>query len=424
MTGPEPLPLPYPDGVLTILESLADSYFETDLAGIFTYVNPAFCQAVGRPQEEIIGSSYRLFTAPAFIREVDRIFSRVLKTGTACPGFEFQFHWPDGGLGVAASSLSLKHDKAGQPHGFLGILRDITARQRADAALQHAVQAAERELEIGREIQSSFLPGDLPSLPGWELAASLEPAREVAGDFYDVFPLSGGKRLALVVGDVTDKGVGAALFMALFRSLIRAYADQHYALGWMDILAADREGEPEGSGVDRRRALLSTGSTALSTAVTLTNNYIATTHEQSSMFATIFFGVLDPATGALAYINGGHEPPIVIGPDGVQARLAPTGPAVGMLPDLAFRIERTRLAPEDILLAYTDGVTDARSPAGDFFTEEALVALAGTAPPSAQGLLDRIRDQLLAHIGDRALFDDITLLALRRQPDSEEPDIL
>ncbi len=417
MTGPVPASLPPPDGAPTPLESLADPYFETDLAGVFTYVNSAFSRAAGRPPADILSSSYRRFTALAFLQVVDRVFRIVRETGEACPAFEFQFSRPDGDDRVAECSLSLRRDAAGSPFGFQGILRDITARDQARAALQQAIEGAERELEIGREIQSGFLPGELPSLAGWELAASLEPAREVAGDFYDVFPLSGGKRFALVVGDVTDKGVGAALFMALFRSLIRAYADQHYALGWMDMLAADRKRGPESSGVGRRRALLSTGSTALSTAVALTNNYIAGTHGESSMFATLFFGVLDPVTGDLMYINGGHEPPIVTGPAGVRARLAPTGPAVGMLPDLEFRIEHTRLGPDDILLVYTDGVTDARNAAEEFFAEETLLALVEAPPPSAQGLLDLIRTRLDEFVGDRTPFDDITMLALRRQPD-------
>ncbi len=405
-----------PGGRDARLESLPDPYFETDLAGTYTYVNAAFCQVIGHPRAAILGRPAQYFSAPGYAATMDEAFKRVKGTGEACPAFEFQLRGPDGTHRVVESSLSLRRDEAGSPVGFHGILHDITARQRSQVALQHAVEAAARELEIGREIQSGFLPAALPPSEGWELAACLEPARVVAGDVYDAFPLSTGKRLALVVGDVTDKGIGAALFMALFRSLLRAYADQHESLGWMDILAADRESPGERSGVDRRRALLSTGSTALSNAVKLTNNYISSTHGSTNMFATIFFGVLDPATGVLMYINGGHEPPLVTGPAGVRARLAPTGPAVGMLPGLDFRIDQVRLAPGEILLAYTDGATDSRSPGGDFFSEEALVALAGKPPPSAQGLIDRVRDRIAAHRHSRAAFDDLTLLAVRRVP--------
>ncbi len=107
---------------------------------------------------------------------------------------------------------------------------------------QRSREAMERELEIARRIQASFLPDNLPQPEGWEIASRFEAAREVAGDFYDAFSLAGGKRIGLVVGDVCDKGVGAALFMSLFRSLIRAFADQHYSLGWMDLLASDAPG--------------------------------------------------------------------------------------------------------------------------------------------------------------------------------------
>src|SRR5512139_3144966 len=91
----------------------------------------------------------------------------------------------------------------------------------------------DHEMEIARRIQASFLPEELPQFQGWEIAARFQPARQVAGDFYDAFPLIQNRRLALVIGDVCDKGVGAALFMALFRTLIRAFAQQHYALRWM-----------------------------------------------------------------------------------------------------------------------------------------------------------------------------------------------
>jgi len=179
---------------------------------------------------------------------------------------------------------------------------------------QRSREAMERELEIARRIQASFLPDNLPQPEGWELASRFEAAREVAGDFYDAFSLAGGKRIGLVVGDVCDKGVGAALFMSLFRSLIRAFADQHYSLGWMDLLASDAPGsnmaEPlRSSSVSRRRELLTPGTTALKKAVVLTNDYIANNHGQTSMFATLFFGVLDPTTGTLTYINGGTSPP-------------------------------------------------------------------------------------------------------------------
>lgn len=284
---------------------------------------------------------------------------------------------------------------------------------------QRSREAMERELEIARRIQASFLPDNLPQPEGWEIASRFEAAREVAGDFYDAFSLAGGKRIGLVVGDVCDKGVGAALFMSLFRSLIRAFADQHYSLGWMDLLASDAPGsnKPDplrSSSVSRRRELLTPGTTALKKAVVLTNDYIANNHGQTSMFATLFFGVLDPTTGTLTYINGGHEPPMLIGPTGIKARLAPTGPAVGIFPGMEFGIEQVNLEYGDTLLAFTDGVLDASNNANQFFGELKLERLVQPPVISAESILETILVAIHDHMAGVEQFDDITLLALRR----------
>jgi len=275
-------------------------------------------------------------------------------------------------------------------------------------------ETAERDLEIGRQIQASFLPDELPQPAGWEIASHFQAARQVAGDFYDAFKMAGGKRIGLVVGDVSDKGVGAALFMALFRSLIRAFAEQHASLGWMDILESEAAEAQHSASVGRRRELLSPGSTALKKAVDLTNDYIAINHSKANMFATLFFGVLDPATGALTYINAGQEPPLLVGPQGIRSRLVPTGPAVGLLPGLAFSLEQVDVEPGDLLLAFTDGVLDARSPDGESFGDQRLARLVEQPCKSASELLDRIQAGLSRHSAGIEQFDDITLLAVRR----------
>ncbi len=257
------------------------------------------------------------------------------------------------------------------------------------------LKGLERELEIGREIQASFLPEDLPQPPGWEIAARFQPAREVAGDFYDAFPLANNERIGLVIADVCDKGVGAALFMALFRSLLRALANQNF------------------SGSNRAANLEKT--------VAFTNNYIAHTHRQANMYATLFFGVLDTATGSLSYINAGHNPPIIIGDRRVKAQLVRTGPAVGILPDMNFAIKQTRLEPNDMLIAYTDGVTEARNPSGAFYTDERLLALlTAELAISAAACLDRIQADVRAFISGAEQSDDVTMLAVQRVPSPKE----
>lgn len=302
---------------------------------------------------------------------------------------------------------------------LLAQVRDYlrVARRRQDArarAKQDELQKIEHDLQVARRIQAGFLPTELPQPPGWEIAARFEPAREVAGDFYDAFSLSQNRRLGLVIADVVDKGVPAALFMALVRSLTRAFAQQNYSLSWANLLEGDKPKGGSGSGRGQGRSIPSTGTNALKNAVQLTNNYIANNHGDMNMFATLFFGMLDPANGQLAYINAGHNPPYLLGPDGsVKATLKGTGPAVGMFADAEFHIEFAQLNLGDTLYAYTDGVTEARDPSRGFFTEKRLRSVLGQPIESAAGLLDRVQDSVRVFMAGAAQFDDITMLAVR-----------
>ena len=287
----------------------------------------------------------------------------------------------------------------------------LAKKRVADAETMHA-RALERELEIGHEIQASFLPEEMPVVPGWTMDARLRAAQQVSGDFYDAFAFEAGGRVGLIVADVCDKGVGAALFMALFRTLLRAASVQRYsgltgrgvslsATGFLSLGAHDAPAADAGR-------------TALASALKVTNNYIALTHPKSNMFATVFFAVLDPASGRLDYANCGHEPALVLGAAGIRERLDPTGPAVGMMPDVQFNLRDVTLAAGETLLAFTDGVTEARAASGELFGTERFEALLATSAPSVRELLDRIERTLQRHTGGAPQSDDITLLAARR----------
>jgi sigma-B regulation protein RsbU (phosphoserine phosphatase) len=272
-------------------------------------------------------------------------------------------------------------------------------------------QALNKELEKGREIQRNFLPSQLLQVPGWEIAAFFKPARQVAGDFYDVFTLPGNS-LGCVIADVCDKGVGAALFMALFRSLIRLFSGQtsltELLLHGNELVRnpLDTTSDTQGSVPDHTQALQ---------AVRLTNNYIVQNHGDLGMFATLFFGVLDPNTGLLTYINGGHEPLFILNPSGgVRERLKSVGPAVGIMPNMDYSITQVHLEPGDTMLGFTDGVPEARASNGEFFTKERLVSMLEQPVSSAAALLDQISASVLAHTGEADQYDDITLLAVRR----------
>jgi len=147
----------------------------------------------------------------------------------------------------------------------------------------------------------------------------------------------------------------------------------------------------------------------------LTNNYIANTHGSASMFATLFFSVLDPSNGILLYVNGGHEFPILVNSAGVKEQLKPTGPLVGLIPGARFEIRAVSIEPGDILVAFTDGVTEAKNSKDELFGRERLYALMARPVSTAAELLDCIQASVQEHMDGADPSDDIALLAVRRQ---------
>ena len=270
------------------------------------------------------------------------------------------------------------------------------------------IKVIEFELEKGQQIQREFLPSSIPHLPNWDIATCFYPASKVAGDFYDVFMLPDGC-VGLVIADVCDKGVGSALYMALFRSLIRVFAEQAAYCSGPAIAAIDQAcgGIQSGSGPETEQLMRLR-------AVPLTNNYIAQTHGEECMFATLFFGVLNPTTGKMCYINGGHEPLYVISSDGIKSNLRPTGPALGLMPNSAFDIQHIQLEPGDVLVGYTDGVTEARSPADELFTRNRLLPLFEQPVVTVTELLERVKTTLFKFIDVAPRNDDVTMLAIQR----------
>ncbi|MFI5531482.1 PP2C family protein-serine/threonine phosphatase [Kitasatospora sp. NPDC051853] len=260
----------------------------------------------------------------------------------------------------------------------------------------------ERELQIGREIQRGFLPENLPELDEWDIAAYFEPAREVSGDFYDAYDVINGDFLAFAIADVCDKGIGAALFMALIRSLLRqaAVADE-------GLTAVP---EPVGSS---GRPL--PGAALALRAVRTTNDYLTTNHLHQAYFATLFFGVVDTRTGELIYINCGHNAPVVQRATGEQLSLLPTGPALGLMRDAHFDLGFATLERGDLLYLYTDGVPEARNPAGEFLGEGRMLAMLAD-PGRAATVIERMRKAVAEHAGVGEQFDDITMLGLLRHP--------
>jgi phosphoserine phosphatase RsbU/P len=275
-----------------------------------------------------------------------------------------------------------------------------------EMATAASVQSYERDLAIAHEIQSGFLPDSLPEPAGWEVDAKFHPARIVAGDFYDVFELDGGDRLALLVADVCDKGVGAALFMALIRTMLRHTAEQ--VVEWDlpdDCVLPELSAEP-----------LSAGATSLLQAVSSTNSYMARHHRKQGYFCTLFFGMLDPESGTLLYVNGGHNPAVLVRANGEHTLLGPTGPAVGMFAGSSFLLEQVSLEPGDWLYMYTDGVPESRAVDGEFFGMSRVLEVVTQPGRTATELVNAVDTEIRHYSGGAPQHDDITMLALRRSP--------
>jgi sigma-B regulation protein RsbU (phosphoserine phosphatase) len=291
---------------------------------------------------------------------------------------------------------------------FTNLNRSYKTLAEAKREIENYSLALDQELESCRQIQKSFLPRQLPSLPNWNIEEFFFPANRVSGDFYDVFMLPGGY-LSFVIGDVCDKGVGSALFMALFRSLIRIFSGQ----AQLSRSLINTQTQIVGGACDETSIRQYNQIDALRT-VALTNDYIAQEHSEMSMFATLFFGVLDPKDGNLIYINGGHENAFIIDKNGIRESLTQTGQAVGMFPQAKFEYKQIQLKPGDILFAYTDGVIDARSPEDERFTKKRLISILSQSADSALELMERIGTSLFDHIGKAPQEDDITMLTLQR----------
>jgi len=241
----------------------------------------------------------------------------------------------------------------------------------------------EREIQLARQIQQTFLPSFLPELQGWELDVRWEPARQVGGDFYDVFDLGGG-RTGLVIADVSDKGLPAALYMTVTRTLIRAKVQEHD-----------------------------------NPAVVLCEvNRQVFSDSPESMFITAVYAVLNHATGELAYANAGHNLPLIFRQAGQAVEQLPKGgTALGVLPQLQLQTHTVAVQPGDTLVFFTDGACDTLSPDGEDFGEERLRhVLEKNSATSAANLLEALDFALEEFRQDMPPFDDVTLIALRRIP--------
>ncbi|MEW5726312.1 MAG: SpoIIE family protein phosphatase, partial [Pseudomonadota bacterium] len=293
-------------------------------------------------------------------------------------------------LGVAFQTMS---DRIREQHQSLQSL--IAERTRDVEILREALRTRDQlavlrqELDFARELQLSSLPQVFPPFPDrneFQIHAAMVPAKEVGGDFYDFF-LIDRTHLAFVIGDASGKGVPAAMFIAIARSLIKA--------------VAPLSGSP-------------------GECMAFVNTMLAADNPQT-LFATCFYAVLDTTTGEVAFCNAGHPPPMILrGGRTVEAIRDVSGVALGVMEDLEYETGSFSLAPGDVVLLYTDGVTEAQDSAEKLYDEPRLMetygGLGGLDPSEVIG---RVQASVEEFVGDAPQFDDITMLTLRFDQPSE-----
>ena len=291
-------------------------------------------------------------------------------------------------------------DLDGNLSAFGGIEIDVTERKRAEEKLEEAYaiireqkESMEKELDIGREIQMSMVPQVFPAFPErkeFDIYAILQPARQVGGDLYDFYFLD-GNRLCFCIGDVSGKGVPAALFMAMTKTLIKSRSVDDY-------------------------------STA--SIVTHVNDELSKDNK-ASMFVTLILGILHVGTGELLYTNAGHNRPYIRRSDGnVETLVQSHGPIMGAVPGLAYNEEKTKLVTGDVILLYTDGVTEAMNQNGKLYSDLRLNQLFATSSTaSLEYLINSIVSDVEQFEAGAEQTDDITMLALEFHDTSEAEEI-
>jgi serine phosphatase RsbU (regulator of sigma subunit)/DNA-binding NarL/FixJ family response regulator len=292
--------------------------------------------------------------------------------------------WALGGVALQYSGELQEHDE------LLNLVERLVSliSQQVKPALppvQDGSQGrASQELEMAWRIQAGIMPEGAPSVSGWDISAQLEPARETSGDFYDFIPLASNK-WAFVIADVTDKGLGAAVFMAMCSTLIRNYAARYPTLPAIAMSSVNE------------RILSDT---------------------RGSLFVTAFYGILETDIGRLRYVNAGHNPPFFLSSLKSKPldRLTRTGIPLGISQDSTWQQKVVKFSPGDALVLYTDGITEARNQQGDYFGEQRLLNVLRTSiGQPAQKIQQALLDEVMRFSGSAPRDDDIALIVLSRR---------
>jgi PAS domain S-box-containing protein len=378
-----------------ILSFLPDATFVIDLEGKVTAWNSAMEMLTSVPADDILGKGNYEYALPFYKQRrpmladlifmpdaeiekkyntVERIGADTLVVDVFIPDFR------PGGAYLWAKASPL-YNSQGEITGAIETIRDITERREMEGRLARS----NAELQIAAEIQKSFLPETIPQIPGFDIAARTVMAKEVGGDFFDVIPYEvmalDKSTHGILVADVSGKGVPAALFMALSRIVVRVNALWHH--------------DPA--------------------KVIYNSNNTITQDSKSGMFVTLFFGMLNEKNRSLTYVNAGHNPPLIFRSHaGTVEKLLPTGLVLGVMENQEYESRSVTIGKGDVLVMYTDGVTESINTQEKMFEENRLIEIVrNTAHLPAQAILEQILSSVKEFTRDMPQFDDITLFVVK-----------
>ena len=373
----------------TALESAANGIVITGLEGNIEWINPSFTKLTGYAYEEVVGQNPRVLNSNKQDKSFFKEMWDTIKSGQVWHG-EVINKKKDGTLYTEEMTITPVLNDENEIVNFVAIKQDITERKELERKLEEANKRMKGELDIGKEIQMSMLPLLFPAFPNrteFAVYANLIPAREVGGDFYDFFFID-DDRFCFVIGDVSGKGVPAALFMAVTKTLIKSRT-----------------------------------SSDCSTASILSHvNKEMSSDNKSSMFVTVFACIMNIRTGELVYTNAGHNPPFIKRENNTLERLGTLhGPIIGAVEDLTYKESKTTLSSGETILLYTDGVTEAMDSANNLFTEERLINyFSTTKSESVESIVNSVVEVVKKFEGEADQADDITALAFKYLGKQEE----
>jgi len=344
--------------------------------------NPMAEKLFGYREDEVLGKNLDLFVAnsPELKKEAKNNSEQVLHFDQV-QKITKRTH-KDGSL-IDVELLALPVKLVGDKVGFVATYHDLTEIKKIERELRFQNAKMTREMKLAGEIQESFLPKKLPVIKGWDISRLLKPANETSGDFYDIHVLPNGN-ISLFIGDVVDKGVGAALFMALSWTLYRGFSNKF-------------------------------SKTPAKVFYELNNRILADTN--SGQFLTAFYGILNPESGKLIYVNGGHNPALLVDKKSEKIiELKRTGIPIGVAANETWKQQEQDLGMGDFMVLYTDGITEAiNSKMVPFGSMRLIDALSSTVDNSSKEIQEKIITCLSDFVDGESQFDDIALIIMKRK---------